>query len=258
MSNKFEISWPRIVAEGMAIVVSILLAFWIQAWWENRQAHADERIMLTVLSVELKEFTENYDGGLQYVNALRNSGRELMIATGNPNNPLSDEEVDSLLANLTWYVQPYGIMTPELDALISSGDMSVISNFSLRRRLAVLPAYLNQIRRGFEKSYDFFNGEFMPYLARNTSLPQIFDVSLSQPGNPNPQYPGDFKYERNSKQSHKSLLENKEFRNMLTIRLGNYDEIIDFNSIGIRERITESVELIDRELAEKYGLTDRP
>jgi len=32
-----SIPWPRILAERVAIVVSILLAFGIQAWWEGVQ-----------------------------------------------------------------------------------------------------------------------------------------------------------------------------------------------------------------------------
>jgi len=36
-----SVHWPRILAEGFAIVVSILLAFGIQAWWEGRQDRLD-------------------------------------------------------------------------------------------------------------------------------------------------------------------------------------------------------------------------
>jgi hypothetical protein len=40
-----SIPWPRILAEGGAIVVSILLAFGIQAWWEGAQ-ELNERLTL--------------------------------------------------------------------------------------------------------------------------------------------------------------------------------------------------------------------
>ena len=256
MSNQFKISWPRIIAEGSAIVVSILLAFWIQAWWESRQAHSAEQIILAALSVELRSLAEEYDARRQYINALRESGRTMIIASGNPNNRLSDEEMDSLLGDLTWYTYPNPFQTPELDSLISSGDISLISNFSLRRRLAVLPASLDELRHAFEKSYNFFNNEFMPYLARAASLPQIYDVSIYQPGNQSIQYPKTSVYERNVKRSHQSLLENVEFQNMLTIRLGNFDEILEYYSRTTKESIDESLKLIDSELAGKHGETD--
>jgi hypothetical protein len=49
-----SIPWPRILAEGVAIVVSILLAFGIQAWWEERQALSLEADLLAALAEELE------------------------------------------------------------------------------------------------------------------------------------------------------------------------------------------------------------
>jgi hypothetical protein len=44
-----QVPWPRIFAEGVAIVVSILLAFAIQAWWERRQLEATRVELLSTL-----------------------------------------------------------------------------------------------------------------------------------------------------------------------------------------------------------------
>ena len=54
MGKLQSISWPRIIAEGVAIVASILIAFSIDAWWTERQAREQERNVLTNL---LGEFT---------------------------------------------------------------------------------------------------------------------------------------------------------------------------------------------------------
>ena len=53
-----SIPWPRILAEGVAIVVSILLAFGIQAWWEGRQEINREQRMLGALVAEFEENAE--------------------------------------------------------------------------------------------------------------------------------------------------------------------------------------------------------
>ena len=50
-----DIPWPRIFAEGVAIIISILLAFWIQAWWEGQQERGDERIVLQSLLDDLNQ-----------------------------------------------------------------------------------------------------------------------------------------------------------------------------------------------------------
>ncbi|MFT5452858.1 MAG: hypothetical protein ACI9N9_002356, partial [Enterobacterales bacterium] len=42
-------AWPRILAEGAAIIVSILLAFSIDAWWEGREE--DKRGQLYLLGL---------------------------------------------------------------------------------------------------------------------------------------------------------------------------------------------------------------
>ena len=56
MSKVSEIPWPRILAEGTAIVVSILLAFSIEAWWTDRQEQAEQERILLALK---KEFETN-------------------------------------------------------------------------------------------------------------------------------------------------------------------------------------------------------
>ena len=52
---KRNIHWPRILAEGTAIVLSILLAFTIDTWWENRKEADSQRAQLQLLLVEFKE-----------------------------------------------------------------------------------------------------------------------------------------------------------------------------------------------------------
>lgn len=58
MSPVREKPWPRILAEGAAIVVSILLAFWIQASWEERKEQGDEQVVLQSLLEDLEHKNE--------------------------------------------------------------------------------------------------------------------------------------------------------------------------------------------------------
>ena len=55
MSNESGIAWKRLIVEGAAIVISILLAFWIDAWWAEQQTINQERAILAPLVVEIKE-----------------------------------------------------------------------------------------------------------------------------------------------------------------------------------------------------------
>jgi len=61
MSDKRSIQWKRISAEGAAIVVSILLAFSIEAWWDEYQ---EERQLHEILEA----LEEGFSGNLSLIN----------------------------------------------------------------------------------------------------------------------------------------------------------------------------------------------
>jgi len=48
------IAWPRLLVEGLVIVVSILLAFAIDAWWEDRQEAEVARLQIERVVAELE------------------------------------------------------------------------------------------------------------------------------------------------------------------------------------------------------------
>ncbi len=56
-----QIPWIRISAEGAAIVVSILLAFAIDAAWQHRGEVAEEREILVGLEAEFVDLSERLE-----------------------------------------------------------------------------------------------------------------------------------------------------------------------------------------------------
>ena len=54
MDETQKIPWKRLPIEAAAIVVSILLAFAIDAWWNEQQERAEEREVLESLYVEFE------------------------------------------------------------------------------------------------------------------------------------------------------------------------------------------------------------
>jgi len=55
MTNTNDIKWKRTVAEGAAIVISILLAFWIDTWWEDRKEAQLEVVYLHELQEDFEQ-----------------------------------------------------------------------------------------------------------------------------------------------------------------------------------------------------------
>ena len=58
MTETQTIPWKRISVEAMAIIASILLAFAIDAWWEDRNEVRLERRLLTAMLVEFENNIE--------------------------------------------------------------------------------------------------------------------------------------------------------------------------------------------------------
>jgi len=54
MTNTNNIQWGRTAAEGAAIVVSILLAFWIDTWWEDQKEARFEVVYLHELQEDFE------------------------------------------------------------------------------------------------------------------------------------------------------------------------------------------------------------
>jgi hypothetical protein len=51
--------WSRLIAESLAIIASILVAFAIDAWWQDRQERKDERQYVSSLRQEFSAELES-------------------------------------------------------------------------------------------------------------------------------------------------------------------------------------------------------
>ena len=64
-----QIAWKRLFAEGAAILISILLAFAIDAWWEERKEQREARQSLSALRDEFLAHREQLAGAISGVDA---------------------------------------------------------------------------------------------------------------------------------------------------------------------------------------------
>jgi hypothetical protein len=61
-SIRNPIPWGQLTVEGIAIIVSILQAFWIDAWWDDRQNVDEEREILIGLETEFVDLKQHPTG----------------------------------------------------------------------------------------------------------------------------------------------------------------------------------------------------
>lgn len=137
-----NIAWGRLLAESAAIVVSILLAFAIDAWWADRQERAEEARLLMALKVEFEEnarqlprkiadHRRSADAAAALIDAFRPA-----IETA----PVSVRQGDILFASDIGSFDP---ARGTFDAMMQSGGLRYIRNPEIRRALAEWPSKLN-------------------------------------------------------------------------------------------------------------------
>jgi hypothetical protein len=134
-----RVPWPRILAEGLVIVVSILLALGAEAWWSSRQARVDTYQGLERVLDELAEAREN-TAGMRTLHA--RLGRSTAALRERLLSVSVDETVlvpDTLLEGLLWTVGTTQIPTAVIQSFTSGPHLDQIDNEDLRAQLLAWP-----------------------------------------------------------------------------------------------------------------------
>jgi len=248
MSKVREIPWPRILAEGAAIVVSILLAFGIQAWWDSRQSIVAERVLLEALLDDLQEKRQWLAEGRQYNEAILDAVTKLLSAANDPNTSLRGNELDALIESTWWWSQTNRWDSPPIQSLVS-GDSQLVLNPVLIQEIFRLKVSLGEIQ-DFIKVDEFFHYSiYTPFLVKNSYMPQLLNATRYTPGfpdDPDP-YPN---IGTSISQDHTELLHQKEFHNMLVAKMDTINSILRYGYAGVDEQLDNVIEMIQEELSE--------
>ena len=247
MSDDRTIPWGQIVIEAVAIVLSILLAFWIDAWWDKRQEREDAKVVLSSLRDELADVSEFMPFHDQYVAALRASARRLLIAGVGYAPALDEKEIDKLLGDLTWFVGERFFFVPELDSLVLNDDLILIENTKLRRMLKSWKRRNDFFRGSVGHQQRFVENVFVPYLQENAALQQIYNVANRMPGSTEDVFPTEM-IELRERRSHADLLDDPKFQNILTRRIARLDILLSARDGAYVSDLSDVIKLLDEEL----------
>jgi hypothetical protein len=240
-----EIPWPRILAEGLAIVGSILLAFWIQAWWDDLQDRAEEQKIFVGLKSEFEQNRGLIEIELSYRHAVVDSILTIFDASA-ARSLLESETLDELIGNVTWY-QNIKYSRGAIDGLFQSGGLSLIENEELRLVLASMPSrYDYTTALELDDQYITLN-VVIPYLNTHSSLSQIANTMVrGRPGtgmNPMPPI-----YPVGEPQDHTGLLRDPEFLGILVQEHWNHTGAIAAYE-SLKGTLENSIRLIDLEMS---------
>ena len=133
-----RIPFQRIFAEGAIIVVSILLAFWIDAWWSERQVRADEREAIAQLVDDFRTNAERLKTVRGVHEMALNAAYELLARARMGGQPQSDA-TSAELVYLSLRSHTFDPLLGGTNSLIQSGRLNILTNSSLRAALAGWP-----------------------------------------------------------------------------------------------------------------------
>ena len=244
MANTNNVQWTRIFAEGAAIVVSILLSFAIEAWWNNYQDRAEEQGILLGLKSEFEQNLSLIETEISYRNAVIRSILKIFDASGMQSS-IDSEDLDELIGDVTWWSN-IEYSRGAIDGLVQSGRLTLIANEELRRVLASIPSKYAHTTRAELNDRETTVGVIIPFLNTHASLSQIANtMAKGRPGTrlqPTPPV-----YPAGEWQDHSALLGDTEFMGTLVQEHWNHLEAIrDYKSLkGVLEN---SIRLINQEL----------
>ena len=252
-----NIHWPRILAEGAVIVISILLAFWIDAWWDRQQDAAQEKVLLQSLLTDLKVLQDDRQHRDEYADALMEAARQLLDIGRSPDKPATDREIDGLLNDVTYLAGGLIQGSHILSMLFSGGQLASISDPELRQTLVQLRFAFNGEIDDARREVEFMETHFYPFLDVNASLAQIWGADDGQPGITESVltegvWPLGREAVRHAEISHRKLLMNRQFQNLLIRRIMTITNVKGWESniFDADNRIEDAINRIEELLAE--------
>ena len=136
MADTNNINWKRISAEGIAIIVSILLAFWIDAWWSEKQIEEEIAEDLVIVEHELAENVRLVKQSIEDMNRVVAENNTL-IATLKAQKNSPSVVVPGTVIFWAIFINPtFDPSLVGIDAWIASGRLAGLESAVLRQRLA--------------------------------------------------------------------------------------------------------------------------
>jgi len=153
MNNTQSIPWRRISVEALAIVVSILLAFSIDAWWQDRSDQIRLTEYLSQVRADTLDNQRRLTEALQLEKGQQSVVQEILVALRSPVPMTLDSarKWAQLEPGFIWYSDPR-LLDGAISALVATGDINLVNDprvkTSLINYLGQLKADMNEIDRG--------------------------------------------------------------------------------------------------------------
>jgi len=152
-------------------VVSILLAFSIDAWWNNRQRETEVQNTISNLAIEFADSADEFERVIAANRTVIAAADSILDVLNSESGPVSLDA--SSVAGLLM-VPTTDPQRGVLDGLIASGNIGWIPNEELRRALANWPAALDDLIEEEHAAEVFVHEHLLRILAGHADLSGTF------------------------------------------------------------------------------------
>jgi hypothetical protein len=146
-----RVPWVRVVAEAVAIVVSILLAFGIQAWWDGLQDRARERLTLRSLVAATEANLQRVDSAIAYDSISNERMARALNLVRSGQVPIPDS-VALMVWRGAWY-SDFHPLTAAYSTSAASGELLLVQNDQIRARIVEVGGELSGVEQQI-RTYD--------------------------------------------------------------------------------------------------------
>ena len=242
-----KIPWSRIAVEGAAIVASILLAFWIDAWWDDKQQRDIEQLVLQNLLEDLRDKQELLIEMTRFSQAILESAETLLrVAAGSEDKP-SNDTLDKLIGDTWWNSNEALWDSAPMNLLVAGGSLSLVTNPRLVQELAGLQVSIGRVRNHYRSDEKFHHEVMTPFMISHANMAQISARMQSRPGDPENTFTFPDVGATNSR-DHGELLSSVEFQNLLIAKMERQLDILEIGHPGVEKHLIEVISMLEEEL----------
>jgi hypothetical protein len=173
--------WRRVFVESVAVVLSILVAFAIDAWWDSRQDLRDERELLAGLVADFEASRPALESRRELAHRMADGTRAFLDLTTGVSLPARLAVPDTVLMAVLGG-PTYDAVTNTLDAAVASGEIELIRSKELRAQLAQWRRQLTDTSEDELEVRRVTNQQIVPLLSRVLNIRPYFDSVLAWSG----------------------------------------------------------------------------
>ena len=154
----------RLFAEGLVVVASILIAFALDAWWDDRQLAEEMAEDLAIVEHELSENLRLVDLSIGVMEEVVKASNNI-VATLNANSQEPRAEIEG--STLFWGIFASPTLDPSfggIDSWIAAGRLAGIESIELRQRLASIRGKVSDVTEEQMVAREMLTREIYPLI----------------------------------------------------------------------------------------------